>query len=422
MYNRMKGLLQFIFLLLTVFSAPAITRIPEPVISDARGNVLAEETNGVPYWTMARPTGNGAVPGYRPVAFGNGVDLAHSSAWRGHEVDVTGFYYLYNRYYDPVAGQWVSFDPMPNDRDPNGQSICGGDTINYVDPDGLLAKRATSGSMDSGVPISASSAFMLGYYAGGILSAAQQGYNGGRQIVANTFTFGGSDALGLTASRQFQGPDYTASRVLATVGRETLITAATLGSAQLARGGSMAALYSYRGLQIANAGRSGYAIGTGVNQVANGNKWGYLSIAGGSLGFAGSLSYAVANPTLNSFSSRAADDGWVSQLEQQQQVGPTTTTIRNSSLAGQNHPVTGIPFNGRGFPNFSSVAIKTVQIDYTGMRLGDEAAANEAAGLDSTPEGFTWHHVEDGTTMQLVPRDIHAATGHTGGFSLYPQP
>jgi RHS repeat-associated protein len=235
------------------------------------------------------------------------VDLAHSSAWRGHEVDVTGFYYLYNRYYDPVAGQWLSFDPMPNDRDPNAQSICGGDTINYVDPSGLLAKGATSGSMDSGVPISASSAFMLGYYGGGILSAAQQGFNGGRQIVANTFTFGGSDALGLTASRQFQGPDYTASRVPSTVGREALITAATLGSAQLARGGSMAALYTYRGLQIANAGRSGYAVGTGVNQVANGNKWGYLSIAGGSLGFAGSLSYAVANPALNSFSSLPAE-------------------------------------------------------------------------------------------------------------------
>jgi hypothetical protein len=56
-------------------------------------------------------------------------------------VDVTGFYYLYNRYYDPVAGQWVSFDPMPNDRDPNGQRFCGGDSINYFDPDGRLGKQ-----------------------------------------------------------------------------------------------------------------------------------------------------------------------------------------------------------------------------------------------------------------------------------------
>ncbi|HWY30593.1 MAG TPA: RHS repeat-associated core domain-containing protein, partial [Candidatus Acidoferrum sp.] len=123
----------------------------DPVISDARGNVLAEETNGVPYWTLARPTGYGAVPGYRPVAFGNGVDLAHSSVWRGHEVDVTGFYYLYNRYYDPVAGQWLSFDPTPNDIDPNGQSYCGGDSINYFDPDGRLGKGAVFSAKDVAV-------------------------------------------------------------------------------------------------------------------------------------------------------------------------------------------------------------------------------------------------------------------------------
>ncbi len=111
---------------------------------------------------------------------------------------------------------------------------------------------------------------------------------------------------------------------------------------------------------------------------------------------------------------------FVEQEQQQQQVGPAGS-IRNFSLAGQNHPVTGIPFNLDGFPDFSSVAIKTVQIDYTGTRLGDEAAANVQAGLESTPEDYTWHHVEDGTTMQLVPSDIHRLTGHTGGFSLYPQ-
>jgi hypothetical protein len=26
------------------------------------------------------------------------------------------------------------------------------------------------------------------------------------------------------------------------------------------------------------------------------------------------------------------------------------------------------------------------------------------------------HHHQDGTTMQLVPTDIHRPTGHTGGF------
>ena len=112
-----------------------------PVISDARGNVLAEITNGVPSWTLARPTGYGAVPGYRPVAFGNGVDLSQSSAWRGHEVDVTGYYHLGLRDYDPVSGQWLSYDPTWNDHDPNGQSFCGGDPVNGFDSRGKCVEN-----------------------------------------------------------------------------------------------------------------------------------------------------------------------------------------------------------------------------------------------------------------------------------------
>jgi filamentous hemagglutinin len=44
--------------------------------------------------------------------------------------------------------------------------------------------------------------------------------------------------------------------------------------------------------------------------------------------------------------------------------------------------------------------------------------ANEAAGLIETPEGYVWHHVEDTTTMQLVPQDIHQAVRHTGGAAI----
>jgi hypothetical protein len=114
----------------------------------------------------------------------------------------------------------------------------------------------------------------------------------------------------------------------------------------------------------------------------------------------------------------AAEEGWLSKVWNKC-FGKKTP--RNSSLAGTTHPVTGIPFNAHGFPDFSSVAKETVKIVYTGTREGDYEAANLAAGLEETPEGYTWHHVEDGTTMQLVPTDIHTATGHTGGFSMYPK-
>ncbi|WP_405237918.1 HNH endonuclease [Lentisalinibacter orientalis] len=39
-------------------------------------------------------------------------------------------------------------------------------------------------------------------------------------------------------------------------------------------------------------------------------------------------------------------------------------------------------------------------------------------GLDRTPSGYVWHHVEDGRTMQLIPQDIHNAARHTGGAAV----
>lgn len=99
--------------------------------------------------------------------------------------------------------------------------------------------------------------------------------------------------------------------------------------------------------------------------------------------------------------------------------GTNTPKIRNSHLAGGKHPKTGIPFDKNGFPDFSSVSVANVKIKYTGSRPKDFKSANEAAGYKTTPEGYTWHHHQDGTTMQLVPTNIHAQTGHTGGYSLH---
>jgi hypothetical protein len=56
-------------------------------------------------------------------------------------VDITGYYHWGMRDYDPVNGQWLSYDPAWNPGDPNGLSYCGGDGINYADPDGRLGKN-----------------------------------------------------------------------------------------------------------------------------------------------------------------------------------------------------------------------------------------------------------------------------------------
>jgi hypothetical protein len=96
---------------------------------------------------------------------------------------------------------------------------------------------------------------------------------------------------------------------------------------------------------------------------------------------------------------------------------PPGTTIRNKDLAGKRHPDTGLPFDKHGFPIYDSVATHTVRVPHTGT-TADATAANRAAGLASTPEGMVWHHHQDGYTMQLVPRDIHERTGHTGSRGI----
>ncbi|TKC98828.1 HNH endonuclease [Polyangium fumosum] len=97
-----------------------------------------------------------------------------------------------------------------------------------------------------------------------------------------------------------------------------------------------------------------------------------------------------------------------------------TPKIRNMHLAGKKHPKTGVPFDAEGYPDFKAAGVvkKEVKINQTGNREVDDRLANKAAGIDATTtKDHTWHHHQDGTTMQLVPSDIHGKTGHTGGVA-----
>ena len=101
---------------------------------------------------------------------------------------------------------------------------------------------------------------------------------------------------------------------------------------------------------------------------------------------------------------------------------PEGMRLRNQDLAGQNHPKSGIPFDNQGFPDFRGVATHTVELPSGHSTALDRGAdirdANRLAGFDIVPEGMTWHHHQDGRTMQLVPRDIHDQTGHTGPIGI----
>jgi hypothetical protein len=103
----------------------------------------------------------------------------------------------------------------------------------------------------------------------------------------------------------------------------------------------------------------------------------------------------------------------------------------NSRYAGQTYPIGSLPrelqvkypnsvkFTARGFPDFSPYKVAEVRLEGLSGNYGNDAAlANKAVGIKSTPQGYVWHHVEDGETMQLIPQDLHNAVRHTGGSAV----
>lgn len=89
----------------------------------------------------------------------------------------------------------------------------------------------------------------------------------------------------------------------------------------------------------------------------------------------------------------------------------------------------GVPFSKEGFPDFSNVAFKdksgkTLKID-VGYLSGDsktDIAKAEALFQKmgySWESGYTWHHVENSTSLIRVPTAIHQLVDHAGGMSTH---
>jgi DNase/tRNase domain of colicin-like bacteriocin len=127
-------------------------------------------------------------------------------------------------------------------------------------------------------------------------------------------------------------------------------------------------------------------------------------------------------------------------------VGHTRITadgrIVNQHLAGKRHPHSGVPFNQDGFPEFDSLHdTPDMPGDLIGPHISDDAQmrwatrnlraeinANPALRASFTPQqlaaiqrgraripGYTWHHHHNGRGLQLVDRNLHKLTGHSGG-------
>lgn len=73
-----------------------------------------------------------------------------------------------------------------------------------------------------------------------------------------------------------------------------------------------------------------------------------------------------------------------------------------------------------GFAIFDDYAIARVKVsDLTGIDTSDIQKANRLHhGTSESIKGYTWHHLEDGETLILIPTELHDAYKHTGGASL----
>lgn len=175
--------------------------------------------------------------------------------------------------------------------------------------------------------------------------------------------------------------------------------------------------------KVAKAGQTIAAVGEDVLNAVNPANPTNLALGLGGKLVAGTVLKAAAGPTMRQLEKaiddldKSIDAAYITESENViLKIGGRNPI--NSRYAGSIHP-SGVSFSKAGFPDFSPYARASVELKgLSGNYNKDAALANKALGLTATPRGYVWHHVEDGRTMQLVPRDIHNRVPHTGGAAV----
>ncbi|WP_303013700.1 HNH endonuclease, partial [Rodentibacter pneumotropicus] len=120
-------------------------------------------------------------------------------------------------------------------------------------------------------------------------------------------------------------------------------------------------------------------------------------------------------------------------------------SAKNVKLAGKKHPVTGVPFDNKGFPIFDKYSAFDTRVNiekFRGLSYKEqmkEATKDLAQAIRKgqikesqfTPEqlkaiykgeakipDYTWHHHQDVGRMQLIRERMHRETGHIGGEAI----
>jgi RHS repeat-associated protein len=374
-----------------------------PVISDSRGNILAEVTNGIVSWNSARPTGYGFMPGYQPIALGHGADLAQACAWRGRWMDATGHYQIGLRPYDPVAGNWLSYDSIFDPRDPNGLSAFGGDPINYFDADGRCPEGQNQSApwQTYGGPIGNETLADV---------AARLGLSGGLAATPWAIANASGNVGMFTPNISYATPPTDSGWG----GQGFMDVAVNLGAMQQD--------LSYLGNSDF---RSGWGVAIGVTA---GVKLGadVIGAVGNivSIGEIGAIKTGIQNGLTG-----LTETGVKSLTE----AGATATANGSFYSAayemaldaldlGKSRPVQFNRANAALDAAMQADSEFAAQMEELIPGVGDSVSS---VGGRATPEGWIWHHAEDTGIMQLVPEAQHTPgsifwdTLHPGGKGGY---
>jgi len=124
-----------------------------PVLNDYFGNVLASVAGGATSWNPVRVTGYGPEIGYETPTLTPGTPLVDTLVWRSRKADPSGLYWLGARYYDPLAGRFLSSDPSGHSASWDLYNFASGDPINRFDADGRCDRATDQWATDIGTGV-----------------------------------------------------------------------------------------------------------------------------------------------------------------------------------------------------------------------------------------------------------------------------
>jgi len=121
----------------------------DAVVVESTGGAYASINNtfgdavGVSYGGNSFGTWGSSLGGYGELP-GSSVNHSLQTQWRGHYEDLTGFYYMGARYYEPQSGRFLSADPLGHAASMSLYDYCDGDPVNHLDPDGRMSAPGAS--------------------------------------------------------------------------------------------------------------------------------------------------------------------------------------------------------------------------------------------------------------------------------------